>query len=67
MKKVIFFFKPFQEKGGILLDLKASLFGKENLLSCLQVFYLDGVGSHILGSLHSWKNAALDATGKTRI
>ena len=57
MKKVIFFFEPFQEKGGILLYLKASLFGKQNLLwrLHLQVCYLDGVRPHILGSAHSRK------------
>ena len=55
MKKVIFFFKPFQQKENILLDLKVSLYGKQNLLFRLQVCYFDGVGSHILGSLHSWK------------
>ena len=49
LKKVIFFFKPFQEKGSILLDLKASLFGKQNLLSRLHVCYLDRFGSHIVG------------------
>ena len=55
MKKVIFIFQAFQKKEYILLDLKALLYGKQNLLSRLQVCYLDGVGSHILGSLHSWK------------